>query len=215
MLFFCLRLQNGGAGELTFWKKYLDKINEEYEVVMRKRQALGSLLTNGRISQSTFEMFNKEMDEVITEIEKQKRAILGKMSDKVKELEEHIRILEKMLANIEIQHVGGEISDEAYQQEMKLLTIGLENAKKELELIKETINKLAAPAKIAEYPTVLAETEAKAVPLEKEIKASEIEAPLTEATTEPKELREIPQETPTPTEATTPAETTGEKESGS
>jgi len=182
---------------LTLWKKYLDKINEEYEVVMRKRQALGSLLTNGKISQSTFEMFNKEMDEAIAEIERQKRSILEKMSDKVKELEEHIRILEKMLANIEIQHVGGEISDEAYQQEMTLLTIGLENAKKELESIKETIEKLAASAKTTEYPTTWAEKEVKTVPLEEKIKASETEAPLTEFIMESKELKEIPQEAPT------------------
>lgn len=196
-IIFLFALQNGGASELTLWKKYLDKINEEYEVVMRKRQALGSLLTNGKISQSTFEMFNKEMDEAIAEIERQKRSILEKMSDKVKELEEHIRILEKMLANIEIQHVGGEISDEAYQQEMTLLTIGLENAKKELESIKETIEKLAASAKTTEYPTTWAEKEVKIVPLEEKIKASETEAPITEFTTESKELKEIPQEAPT------------------
>ncbi len=136
--------------KLAYWKRYLDKINEEYAVVLRKKQALNSLLSSGRISQSTFDTFDREMESAIAEIEKQRKLLLEKISDKTKELEERIKVLEKLLANLEIQHVGGEIEEEIYQRDLALLNVGLENAKKELELTKEVINELAGSPKAPE-----------------------------------------------------------------
>lgn len=128
----------------------MDKINEEYAVILRKKQALNSLLSSGRISQSTFDMFDREMESAIAEIEKQRKLLLEKISVKTKELEERVKVLEKLLANLEIQYVGGEIEEEIYQRDLALLNVGLENAKKELELTKEVINELASSPKAPE-----------------------------------------------------------------
>lgn len=128
----------------------MDRINEEYSVVLRKRQALNGLLSSGRISQSTFDTFDREMEAAIAEIEKQRKLLLEKISVKTMELEERIKVLEKLLANLEIQHVGGEIAEEIYQRDLSLLNVGLENAKKELELTKEVINELAGSQKAPE-----------------------------------------------------------------
>ncbi|MCX8176828.1 MAG: CdvA-like protein [Candidatus Bathyarchaeota archaeon] len=135
---------------MAYWRRYLDRINEEYTVVLRKRQALNRLLSSGRISQSTFETFDREMESTIAEIEKQRKLLLEKISVKTMELEERIKVLEKLLANLEIQHVGGEIEDENYQRDLALLNVGLENAKKELELTKEVINELTGSPKALE-----------------------------------------------------------------
>ncbi|MEM3579482.1 MAG: CdvA-like protein [Candidatus Bathyarchaeia archaeon] len=132
------------------WKRSFEKINSEYETVLKKRQALNNLYSSGKISQSTFELFNKEMGEALAEIEKQKNMLLEKMAAKVKEGEEQIKVLERLLANYEIQHVGGEISEEDYQREITLLSLGLENARKELDAIKETMNKLTSVPKNVE-----------------------------------------------------------------
>ena len=133
------------------WKHSFEKLNSEYETVIKKRQALNSLLESGRISRPTYELFESEMNEAIAEIERQRKTLLDKMTVKARELEEQIKTLEKLLANFEIQHVGGEIEEEIYQREMALLSMGLESTRQELNTIKETIEKLTSP-QVTESP---------------------------------------------------------------
>ncbi len=132
-------------GKLFSWMRSFKRLNCEYETVAKKRQALNSLLESGRISRPTYELFESEMNEAIAEIERQRKALLDKMAVKAKELEEQIKTLEKLLANFEIQHVGGEIEEEVYQREITLLSMGLESTRQELNAIKETIEKLTSP----------------------------------------------------------------------
>lgn len=110
---------------------------------------MNSLLESGRISRPTYELFENEMNEAISEIERQRKALLDKMAVKAGELDEQIKTLEKLLANFEILHVGGEIEEEVYQREIALLSVGLESTRQELNAIKETIEKLTSP-KMAE-----------------------------------------------------------------
>ena len=137
--------------ELFSWKRSLERLNSEYEAVVKKRHALNSLLESGRISRPTYELFESEMNEAIAEIERQRKALLDKMAVKAKELDEEIKTLEKLLANFEIQHVGGEIEEEVYQREIALLSMGLESTRQELNTIKETIEKLTN-LQVAESP---------------------------------------------------------------
>ena len=129
--------------KLISWKHSFRRLNEEYEVARKKRQALDNLLNVGKISQSTHGIFNKEIDDAISEIEKQQKALLEKMAAKVVELEGQVKTLEILLANFEIRHVTGEIGDEAYQRESDLFTSGLDAAKHELEEVKEAADQLA------------------------------------------------------------------------
>lgn len=129
--------------KLISWKHSFRRLNEEYEVARKKRQALDNLLSVGRISQSTHGIFNKEIDDAISEIEKQQKALLEKMAAKVVELEGQVKTLEILLANFEIRHVTGEIGDEAYQRESDLFASGLDTAKHELEEVKEAADQLA------------------------------------------------------------------------
>lgn len=201
---------------MASWRHYFDKMNEEYEVVMKKKQALNSLVNSGKISQSTFDLFDKEMDETLAEIERQKSALLDKMNTKIKELEEHIKVLERLLANFEIQHVGGEIEEEVYQREIALLSIGLDTARQELDLIKEAVNKITNVPKVSESVVVHEEVETKLPESTEKMEAAKLEATEVEVKTETQELGEtqqetvIPSETPqaeTPTEETSPTET--------
>lgn len=111
----------------------------------RKKQTLTSLFESGRISKETFDAFYSELETTLQEIEIQKQALLEKMRNKIKELEEYVKILEKMLASFEIQWAGRELEEESYQRGMSVITLGLETAKKELNIIKEFINQLTAP----------------------------------------------------------------------
>jgi hypothetical protein len=117
-------------------------LNEEFEIAKKKKQALDNLLSTSRISQPTYDAFSNEIDEAITDIERQQQALHEKMATKTKELEGQIRTLEMLLANFEIQHVTGEVDEEVYQHQVDLLSLGLENSRNELDTVKEAISQL-------------------------------------------------------------------------
>jgi hypothetical protein len=130
--------------ELISWKHSFKRLSEEYELAKKKKDALDSLLTSGKISQSTSNLFNQEIDDAITEIENQRKALLERMSAKTMELEEQIKTLEVLLAKFEIQHVTGEVDEQIYQRETDLLSMGLETTRQELEAVHEAVNQLSS-----------------------------------------------------------------------
>jgi len=189
------------------FKSSFERLNSEYEAVVKKRQALNNLFSSGRISQSTFNLFDKEMEETLAEIEKRREALLEKMAAKTKEVEEQIRVLERLLANYEIQHVGGEIEEEIYQKETALLSIGLENAKQELNVIKETMEKLANFPQTAEK-TVSKQIAVPEAVAEADVGKVEVETVEIKTEAETQALTENPPEAQL-TETKTEGETTG------
>jgi hypothetical protein len=146
-----LRLEKATVLKLISWKHSFKRLNEEYEIAKKKKQALDNLFETGRISQATRDSFEDDINTVIMEIEKQQKDLFAKMQGKTQELEGQIKTLETLLANYEIQHVVGEIDEESYQREITLLSTGLETAKRELEVIKEATNQLCPPV---EAPTI-------------------------------------------------------------
>src|SRR3989304_6105351 len=145
MLFPLFAVKMHGALKLISWKHSFKRLNEEYEIAKKKKQALDNLYTSGRISQSTRDSFNNDIDAAINEIEKQQKDLLAKMDLKVTELQGQIKKLEMLLANYEIQHVVGKIDEDTYQHEITLLSTGLETAKHELDTIKEAAIQLCSP----------------------------------------------------------------------
>ena len=130
------------------WKYTFKRLNEEYEIAKKKKQALDNLFTAGKISQSTRDSFNGEITAAIAAIEKQQKELVASMQGKTAELENQIKTLEMLLASYEIQHVAGEIEEDIYQREISLLTTGLETTKNELNTIIQVTTQLspAAPA---------------------------------------------------------------------
>lgn len=129
--------------QLISWKYSLDKINGELELARKKKQALDKLLEEGKVSQPTYESFNNEVAEAITEIEAKQNSLVEKMRAKISELEQQMKTLESLLVNSEIRHVSGEIEEEAYTRECNVLSLGLETTREELNEIKEAISNLS------------------------------------------------------------------------
>jgi hypothetical protein len=134
------------------WKHSFKRLNEEYEIAKKKKQALDNLYTSGRISQSTRDSFNNDISAAIVEIERQQKDLLEKMQNKTEELAGQIKTLETLLANYEIQHVVGEIEEDTYQREIILLSTGLDTAKNELDVIKMATMQLCAPVQTVQAP---------------------------------------------------------------
>jgi hypothetical protein len=159
----------------------------------KKKQALDNLLNTGRISQSTYDLFNNEIDEAVAEIERQQKGLLEKMNSKMEELEEQIKTLEMLLANFEIQHVTGEVDEEVYQREMGILSMGIETAKQELDTVREAVNQLSSGMQISSTEVVV---EQKMEPQSAETEVSEpkvevVEEKLSESPVEPVEVKEV------------------------
>jgi len=168
MLFPLLCLRKGKVLKLISWKHSFKRLNEEYEIAKKKKQALDNLFETGRISQATRDSFENDITAVIMEIEKQQKDLLAKMQGKTQELESQIKTLETLLANYEIEHVIGEIDEESYQREITLLSTGLETAKHELEVIKEATNQLCTPVEAPTTEPSLPAEESKAEAVQNE-----------------------------------------------
>ncbi len=129
--------------ELISWKHSFRKLNEEYELARKKKKALGDLLTAGKISETTYNLFDGEIVDALAEVENQRKALVEKMTSKTNELEKQIKTLEIFFANFAIQHVTGEIDEETYLRETDLLNMGLETTRHELDAVQEAANQLA------------------------------------------------------------------------
>jgi len=138
---------------LLSWKRYFEKLNEEFEVAEKKRQALNNLLDSGKISPSTHQAFNREIDEAIAEVEIRRKDLLEKMALKAVELENRVGMLEMLLANLEIHRVTGEVDDEAYKRETTLVAMGLETARQELDVMREASSQLSTKDQAPPTPT--------------------------------------------------------------
>lgn len=129
---------------LISWKQSFRRLGEESEVAKKKKRALDNLLSRGRISQATYDVFNREMEEALTEIERQQQVLQEKMTAKADDVEGQIKTLEMLLANFEIQHVTGEVDDDVYERQVDLLSVGLENARQELDMVRDAIGQLSS-----------------------------------------------------------------------
>ena len=202
--------------KLISWKPFFERLSEEYEMAKKKKQALDNLLNTGRISQSTYELFNKEIDEAIAEIERQQKALLEKMNSKTGELEERVKTLEMLLANFEIQHVTGEVDEEVYQREIGLLSMGLETARHELDTVREAVNQLSSSIQIPTTEVVVQQEMELQPPENVEVPQPEVEVVEEPVSEMEEKLPEPPEE---PVEASemdsfqTPQENTEETQS--
>jgi hypothetical protein len=165
--------------KLISWRHSFKRLNEEYEISKKKKQALDNLLNTGKISRQTYDLFNGEISEAMAEIEKQHTVLLEKMNLKVNELEGQIKTLEMLLANFEIQHVTGEVDEETYQREIGILSVGLETARNELNIIKEAMSQISSGLEIQEVSAAQQESEGV-----KSQEGSKVEAEVVEARTE-------------------------------
>jgi hypothetical protein len=187
-------LKKGTVLKLISWKHSFKRLNEESEIAKKKRQALDNLLENGRISQSTYELFNEEIDKAISEIERQQKALLEEMNSKMMEFEGQIRTLEILLANFEIQHVTGEVDEEIYQRQVGLLAAGLETAKHELDVVRDAVTQLSSGMEIPETSVAVQEEVEAQAPENVEVSEQAVEIAEEPASDVVEELPEPPAE---------------------
>ena len=192
---------------MSWWKESFEKINNELELIRQKRNALENLLNSGRISQTTYEYYSKELAELEEEIENRRKALVEKMNAKVSNLEKQLQVLEMLFTDIEISHAIGKIDEETYNRQTNALNTGLEFARQELNALKDTLSSIESLKAEAETPTEQPTLTEEAVEetMQAPVEAPEEEKVEEQVTVETVESVEITQE-----EAQPPLETTEE-----
>ncbi|MFW6117062.1 MAG: CdvA-like protein [Thermoproteota archaeon] len=142
---------------MSSWKQSFEALNQEYETTEKKKEALENLLNSGKISQSTYDSFEKRLNETLEDVGRREKALLEKMTSKAGELEERIKALETILANFEIRHVTGEVEEKDYKREVKMLSTGLDVNRKELKNVQEAVEEISETLQI-QAPTVKEKT---------------------------------------------------------
>ena len=176
---------------MAWWKESFEKINNELELVKKKRDILEKLLDSGKISQPTYEYYSKELEEAEKEIENRRKSLIEKVNFRMETLEKQLQVLEMLFADIEISHAVGEIDEETYNKQRETLATGLDFARKELESLKEFTANLEKPSietaekKISEVEEAVTETVAEEA----------IEEHIEEVVREPASSEEIETET--------------------
>ena len=185
---------------MTWWKESFEKINSELELIKQKRNALENLLNSGRISQTTYEYYSKELAELEEEIENRRKALVDKMNAKISHLENQLQVLEMLFTEIEISHAVGKMDEETYNRQRDALSTGLEFARQELNALKDTLSSVE-PFK--------AEAEA---PAEQQILTEEAVKEIVQVPTEPQEEEKVEEQVTVETvETVEPVEVTPEE----
>ncbi len=121
---------------------HAEKMKRELETLRKKKQHLNDLFNGEKISKPTYDYFSKNLDDEISEKESQQKTFADSLTIKLKEQEENTEKLELYLAEIELKNVASEIDANLYEQESKILTLGIENAKRELNTTRTALFKV-------------------------------------------------------------------------
>ncbi|HSV50328.1 MAG TPA: hypothetical protein VLH35_08415, partial [Candidatus Acidoferrales bacterium] len=79
------------------WKYTFKRLNEEYEIATKKKQALDNLCATGKISAETRDSFTTDIVKTIADIEIQRKELGEKMHAKTSVLENQLKTLEMLL----------------------------------------------------------------------------------------------------------------------
>ncbi|MEM2914382.1 MAG: CdvA-like protein, partial [Candidatus Bathyarchaeia archaeon] len=117
---------------MSLWKYSFELIMRDLELTKKKKQALDELFTSKKISESTYEYLEKELNETLIDLQNHLKSLTDKMTARSEELEKQKCTLELFLASAEIHHAAGEIDNEAYEAQTKAILLGLDYTKQEL-----------------------------------------------------------------------------------
>ena len=148
---------------MSSWRYSSELVSRELDLAKKKKKALDDLYAAGKISQSTYEYIEKDLTEVIIDLEAHLKTLIDRMKTRAEELEKQMKSLEIFLANLEMHYVAGEIDEETYTNQNKAIILGLNATKQELETIKDALSKI-----VPEKPELEVEEKAPEKPPEEE-----------------------------------------------
>jgi len=127
-----------GIKLLDDWKLEADNLRTEFDLAVKRMNALSELHRQGEIQPSIYEDFRRNHDENLKELETRKEDLTKRLASVSVQLDQQIRELEMFLATNKMQLASGEIDPQAYKVAADSIEHGLHrafSAKREIEKI--------------------------------------------------------------------------------
>jgi len=139
------------------WESDFEEAVKTVNIYRKKLQTLKTMKETGKISDRTADFLTKEFENYVKSIEAKKQTVLEKLENRMKEVQQQIDIIEKLIANNEIRYSAQEIAEERYNKIATALNYAMEESKNEYESLKEAI------AILEKLPDLMSQTETESV----------------------------------------------------
>ncbi|MBO3839775.1 MAG: CdvA-like protein [Thermoproteota archaeon] len=136
------------------WESDFEEAVKTINIYSKKIQTLKTLRESGKISDRIAEFLQREFDNYVKAIEARKQTVLERLETRLKEVQQQMEIIEKLLANNEIRFSAQEIAEDRYTKIATALNYALEESRNEYESLREAI------AILSRLPELISRSEA-------------------------------------------------------
>ncbi len=136
------------------WESDFEEAVKTINIYSKKLQTLKTLRESGKISDRTAEFLQREFDNYVKAIEARKQTVLERLETRLREVQQQIDIIEKLLANNEVRFSAQEITEDRYTKIATALNYALEESRNEYESLREAI------AILSRLPELISRSEA-------------------------------------------------------
>ncbi len=127
------------------FSKVLGELDSYLKSGGRRREALDRLLLNGKISRNTFDSMDKRLTHLTSTVTNLKETLEAEEPFWKTDLSENTRILECLLAELELRRLLGEIREEEWTRKSTIIILGLDWLKRDDALTIEPEKEPALP----------------------------------------------------------------------
>lgn len=121
------------------WESDFEEAVKTINIYRKKLQTLRTMRETGKISDKTADFLQKEFENYVKTIESRKQTVMDKLENRMREVQQQMDVVEKLMANNEIRYSAQEIADERYNKIATALNYAIEESKNEYESLKEAI----------------------------------------------------------------------------
>lgn len=125
------------------WESDFEEAVKTINIYSKKLQTLRTLRESGKISDRTSDFLQREFDNYVKAIEARKQTVMERLETRLREVQQQIEIIEKLIANSEVRYSAQEITEDRYTKITTALTYALEESRNEYESLREAITILA------------------------------------------------------------------------
>jgi len=122
------------------WESDFEEAVKTINIYSKKIQTLKTLRERGKISEKTADFLQKEFENYVKAIEARKQTVLEKLEARLKEVQQQMEIIEKLIANNEIRFSAQEIPEDRYTKIATALNYAIEETRNEYESLREAIS---------------------------------------------------------------------------
>jgi chromosome segregation ATPase len=121
------------------WESDFEEAVKTINIYSKKLQTLRTLRESGKISDRTADFLQREFDNYVKAIEARKQTVMERLETRLREVQQQIEIIEKLIANNEVRYSAQEITEDKYTKVTTALTYALEESRNEYESLREAI----------------------------------------------------------------------------